>query len=114
MFREDKRDLHVGIFMFFNRNTVTPTIGPLQTAPTQRYATHYNMNHEKRGLALIFNHEFFTVSHLKQRSGTNVDCENLVNTLKELGFEVNDFHNPTHKDIVKNLERGRSLLSYYI
>jgi len=76
-------------------------------APTQRYATYYNMNHSKRGLALIFNHEFFTISHLKSRCGTNIDCQNLIVTLKNLGFEVNDYHNLIHKDIVKQLERGK-------
>lgn len=65
------------------------------------------MNHGKRGLAIIFNHEFFNVSHLKQRCGTNIDCENLAETLKGLGFEVNDFHNSTHKDISKYLEKGK-------
>ena len=93
-------------FFLFSRNSVSPLMGPLQTAPTDRYATHYNMNHAKRGLAIIFNHEFFTITHLRPRCGTNVDCENLVNTLKSLGFEVNDFHNYTYRDIVKNLERG--------
>lgn len=88
----------------YTRNSVAP-ITPLQTAPTERYASHYNMNHPKRGLALIFNHEFFTISHLKPRSGTNVDCENLIKTLKSLDFEVNDFHNSPHREIVKNLER---------
>lgn len=88
-----------------SRNSVSPLMGPLQMAPTERYATHYNMNHAKRGLALIFNHEVFTVTHLKPRCGTNVDCENLVTTLKNLGFEVNDFHNSAHRDIVKTLER---------
>ncbi|CAK9820742.1 unnamed protein product [Anthophora plagiata] len=92
-----------------SRNSVSPLIGPLQTAPTERYAAHYNMNHAKRGLAIIFNHEFFTITHLRARCGTNVDCENLVNTLKNLGFEVNDFHNYTHRDIVKNLERVAAL-----
>lgn len=64
------------------------------------------MNHPKRGLALIFNHEFFTLSHLKPRSGTNVDCENLKIVFTNLGFEVNDYHNITHKDMVRQLERG--------
>jgi len=82
----------------------------LQTAPTDRYAMYYNMNHSKRGLALIFNHEFFTIGHLKPRCGTNVDCENLSKTLKGLGFEVNDFHNSDHRDIVKQLERGKKKL----
>lgn len=98
-------------FFLFSRNSVSPLKGPLlQTAPTDRYAPYYNMNHAKRGLAIIFNHEFFTITHLKPRCGTNVDCENLVNTFKDLGFEVNDFHNYTHRDIMKNLERGTWLM----
>ncbi|XP_043248951.1 caspase-like [Colletes gigas] len=92
-----------------SRNSVSPHMGPIQMAPTERYATHYNMNHSKRGLAIIFNHEFFTVPHLKQRCGTNVDCENLITTLKNLDFEVNDYHNSTHRDIVQNLRRVSSM-----
>ncbi|CAL7934037.1 unnamed protein product [Xylocopa violacea] len=92
-----------------SRNSVSPLNGHLQIAPTERYATHYKMNHAKRGLAIIFNHEFFTIPHLRPRCGTNVDCENLTNTLRGLGFEVNDFHNYTHKDIEKNLERVASM-----
>lgn len=74
-----------------------------------RYATHYNMNNPKRGLAMIFNHEFFTTNHLKSRSGTNVDCETLRNCLLKLGFEVKDYQNLVFKDIQKNLEKGISL-----
>ncbi|XP_046754107.1 caspase-1-like [Diprion similis] len=76
-----------------------------QNSPTMRYATHYNMNHSKRGIALIFNHESFTINHLKSRSGTNVDCETLRNCLVKLGFEVKDFQNLIFKDIQKNLEK---------
>lgn len=101
----NKYNNDVGDAFGCSRNTVSPLMGPLQIAPTDRYATHYNMNHAKRGLALIFNHEFFTIAHLRSRCGTNEDCKNLINTLKNLGFEVNDFHNYTHRDIVKNLER---------
>ncbi|XP_063976031.1 caspase-1-like [Diachasmimorpha longicaudata] len=101
---DKNRNEDVGDAFGYGRNTVSPQAAPMQTAPTERYASHYNMSHAKRGLALIFNHEFFTVSHLKPRSGTNVDCEQLVSTLKDLGFEVKDFHNATHRDIAKNLE----------
>ncbi|KAK0081988.1 hypothetical protein PV325_011270 [Microctonus aethiopoides] len=89
----------------YGRNSVSPYATPLYTSPTERYASHYNMNHQKRGLAIIFNHEFFNINHLKPRSGTNVDCNNLIETLKDLDFEVTDFHNATHRDIVKNLEQ---------
>lgn len=98
----------------FCRNSITSSIASLQTSPTARYATHYKMNHSKRGIALIFNQEFFTAAHLKPRIGTNVDCDNLINTLKNLGFEVNDVHNSTHADIVKQLERGKSYLLIYM
>ncbi|XP_012263598.1 caspase-1-like [Athalia rosae] len=81
----------------------------VREAPTLRYATHYNMNNPKRGLALIFNHEFFTVNQLKSRSGTNVDCETLQKCLFKLGFEVKDFQNLTFKDIQKNLEKVSEL-----
>lgn len=39
----------------------------------------YKMNHKKRGMALIFNHEnFYWHLRLNSRSGTNADRENLV------------------------------------
>ncbi|TGZ52875.1 Caspase-1 [Temnothorax longispinosus] len=96
-------------FGSFGRSSTVSPLSVAQLAPTQRYATYYNMNHSKRGVALIFNHEFFTVPHLKPRCGTNVDCENLTLNLKNLGFEVNDFHNLTHKDVVKQLERAAEM-----
>ncbi|XP_071577620.1 caspase-1 isoform X1 [Temnothorax nylanderi] len=96
-------------FGSFGRSSTVSPLSVAQLAPTQRYAIYYNMNHSKRGVALIFNHEFFTVPHLKPRCGTNVDCENLTLALKNLGFEVNDFHNLTHKDVVKQLERAAEM-----
>ncbi|KMQ88345.1 Caspase-1, partial [Lasius niger] len=104
----DVRDNDVGDAfgsLGISRNSITSNAAALQTSSTERYATHYKMNHSKRGIALIFNHEFFNISHLKPRCGTNVDCDNLINTLKSLGFEVNDLHNSTHGDIVKQLEK---------
>lgn len=61
--------------------------------PVDRYASEYNMRHSKRGLAIIFNHEHFEIMSLKSRTGTNVDCENLRNTLERLQFDV-----VVHKD----------------
>ncbi|XP_067238189.1 caspase-6-like [Chanodichthys erythropterus] len=49
----------------------------------------YKMNHKKRGMALIFNHEnFYWHLRLHSRSGTNADRDNLVRRFKELDFEV--------------------------
>jgi hypothetical protein len=35
--------------------------------PAARYSSEYNMNHAKRGIALIFNHEHFDFPSLKSR-----------------------------------------------
>ncbi|XP_055318469.1 caspase-like [Sitodiplosis mosellana] len=62
--------------------------------PTDRYASEYNMRHNKRGMAIVFNHEHFDIPTLKSRTGTNVDCENLRHTLETLQFDV-----VVHKDL---------------
>ncbi|XP_046814825.1 caspase-1-like isoform X2 [Vespa crabro] len=72
---------------------------PLQISPTERYASHYKMDHPKRGIAIIFNHELFSISHLKIRNGTNTDCENLKETLESLGFTVQVHENYTSKQL---------------
>ncbi|XP_030759882.1 caspase-1-like isoform X2 [Sitophilus oryzae] len=67
--------------------------------PVPKYATHYKMNHPKRGLALIFNHEVFECGGLKSRSGTNEDCNNLKLCLSSLGFEVMVFKDLIYTDL---------------
>ncbi|XP_039277581.1 caspase-1 isoform X2 [Nilaparvata lugens] len=57
-------------------------------SPVAKESLFYNMNHKSRGLAIIFNHEKFDSDSLKQRNGTNVDADNLKNTLTRLGFSV--------------------------
>lgn len=73
--------------------------------PVDRYASDYNMNHKRRGLALIFNHENFDVPQLKARAGTNVDCENLSATLKALDFEVRVYKDLKLRDLQREIER---------
>lgn len=80
---------------------------PNPLKPEDRY---YKMDHEKRGLALIFNHEFFKDDDINPRSGTNVDCENLTSTLKSFGFEVRHFHNLTYQSIFSYLEEGNLII----
>ncbi|CAO1386026.1 unnamed protein product [Diamesa hyperborea] len=73
---------------FGSTNSIKPYGRIYAKMPTQRYASEYNMNHSKRGYALIFNHEHFDMPSLKSRAGTNVDCENLIDSLKSLHFDV--------------------------
>lgn len=52
----------------------------------------YKMDHKRRGVALIFNHErFFWQLTLPDRRGTSADRDNLQRRLADLGFEVKCF-----------------------
>ncbi|XP_078492732.1 caspase-6 [Ciona intestinalis] len=49
----------------------------------------YQMDHESRGLAVIFNNEnFHYTTRMNKRSGTDVDARNLSRIFKKLGFDV--------------------------
>lgn len=67
--------------------------------PVPKYASHYKMDHKKRGLAYIFNHEVFECGGLKARTGTNEDCKNLKECLMWLGFDVHVFKDLNYTDI---------------
>lgn len=75
--------------------------------PTQRYASEYNMNHSKRGYALIFNHEHFDMPSLKSRAGTNVDCENLMDSLKSLHFDVSMYKDCKLNEMLSEVNNGK-------
>jgi len=99
--------------------------------PVERDALYYNMNHQSRGIAVILNHEQFTVGRssepsrqdfhsefvyenicsfqipkLKQRNGTQVDKKCLENLFKELGFEVWSYTDLEFADLQKTINRG--------
>ncbi|XP_019597553.2 caspase-6 isoform X2 [Rhinolophus sinicus] len=55
-------------------------------------AAKYKMDHKRRGMALIFNHErFFWHLTLPERRGTSADRDNLKRRFSDLGFEVKCF-----------------------
>lgn len=75
--------------------------------PVEKNAVYYNMNHKERGLALIFNHERFEPRlNLKPRSGTEHDCKNLENSLKNLGFEVHVYSDLTNTELMEIINRA--------
>ncbi|XP_069315139.1 caspase-6 isoform X2 [Eulemur rufifrons] len=56
-------------------------------------AEAYKMDHKRRGVALIFNHErFFWHLMLPDRRGTGADRDNLTRRFSDLGFEVRCFN----------------------
>ncbi|XP_033247574.1 caspase-1-like isoform X1 [Drosophila miranda] len=83
------------------------TVGSRSTRKrVARYAREYNMNHKNRGLALIFNHEFFKIPTLQTRLGTNVDAEELSKTFKKLGFDVTVHKDCKWQKIRENVEKA--------
>jgi hypothetical protein len=49
----------------------------------------YNMNHRRRGVAVIFNNKYFDpATNMGERSGTDVDMQNLFQLFGEMGFQV--------------------------
>ncbi|NXQ60228.1 CASP6 protein, partial [Anthoscopus minutus] len=67
-------------------------------------AEEYKMNHQRRGIALIFNHErFFWRLTLLERRGTMADRNNLKHCLTELGFEVRLFDDLKADDVLRKI-----------
>lgn len=79
--------------------------------PVTKYSTHYKMDHKKRGLAYIFNHESFECGGLKARTGTNEDCRNLKECLVWLGFDVQVFKDLNFSDIEFHMRQGEEIIS---
>lgn len=97
-------------FLFSNFNKI-PLLDIPKSPPTQKYAQpsapldhYYTMNHKKRGMALIFNHEIFEIN--SPRKGTNVDRDRLKDTMESLDFDVNIYTNQTISDIKQTLLDG--------
>ncbi|XP_048509283.1 caspase-like isoform X2 [Athalia rosae] len=60
------------------------------------------MTHERRGVAVIFNHVHF--KEMATRTGTVRDCRNLTEALTDLGFEVRVYEDPKIKTITTVLK----------
>ncbi|EDW01038.1 caspase-1 [Drosophila grimshawi] len=77
--------------------------------PTERNAREYNMNHKKRGIAVIFNHKSFDIPSLSVRNGTNLDCEELRKAFENLEFEVSVHNDCKFRDILKHTEKASEM-----
>lgn len=75
--------------------------------PVMKRSTHYNMNHSRRGTALVFNHENFTVPDLKSRAGTQTDAQSFSDCLRNLGFDVEVYNDLNYKDLSRVIENSR-------
>lgn len=67
----------------------------------------YNMNHSKRGMAIILNQEYF--KNGQRRKGTNVDSENLKCVLEKFYFEVSVFNDLCAWEILAEMKKIASI-----
>jgi hypothetical protein len=74
------------------------------TAPIDADAEEYNMEHEKRGRAIIFNHEKYEkYLYLDDRTGTDIDKQCLKECFEKLKFDVEVYDDFSREDIKKKL-----------
>ncbi|XP_064366658.1 caspase-6 [Dromaius novaehollandiae] len=79
-------------------------VDALDTRQTLDLVEQYKMNHQRRGVALIFNHEhFFWHLMLPERRGTTADKNNLTCSLTHLGFEVRCFDDLKAEDMLEKI-----------
>lgn len=97
---------NIGIFIIFTHFRF-PQANVVARMTTERNARYYKMDHPKRGLAIIFNHELFKVSGLKQRTGTHVDCANFKQQLERLNFQVVVYTDLEHQDVIGKIREGK-------
>ncbi|XP_071627182.1 caspase-1-like [Temnothorax longispinosus] len=70
---------------------------------------YYKMSRPKRGMAIIFNHVHYHKNlgeGVRPRPGTNVDCHNLEDILRNLKFEVTICTNYTLEKIKNELQKA--------
>jgi len=63
------------------------------------YEKEYDMNHKRRGKAVIFNHSKFQDNNYPDRDGTEFDVRILDKTYDALGFEVEVYPDFKRADI---------------
>lgn len=69
----------------------------------------YNMNHDKRGIAVIFNQEHFDKNTgFARRKGTDVDLDALIKALERLDFKVLYFSDLNRDELINNLRKGKT------
>lgn len=78
------------------------------TAPVEADAGEYNMEHEKRGRAIIFNHEKYREDlGLEERTGTNADRLCLQQRFEKMKFDVDVFDDLKVHEIKNKLAESK-------
>jgi caspase-like apoptosis-related cysteine protease len=73
--------------------------------PVDWDANEYNMQHKRRGRAVIFNHDTFDTKQYATREGSQIDVNNLCETFSSLLFDVTVHNNLEYSDIKSTISK---------
>ncbi|CAG9803084.1 unnamed protein product [Chironomus riparius] len=83
---------------------------PRLVLPKINVEYEYNMNHENRGIAVIYNQEYFANNTgFQKRDGTDVDLDSLIKSLERLDFKVLYFSDLNKDELIKSLRKVSSM-----
>jgi len=68
-------------------------------------ASEYNMQHRRRGHAVIFNHDTFETDHYAPREGSKIDVKNLCESFRSLQFDVTVHDNLEYSEIKQTISK---------
>jgi caspase-like apoptosis-related cysteine protease len=67
--------------------------------PVDWDASEYNMQHKRRGRAVIFNNDIFETEHYAPREGSKIDVKTLCETFSSLLFDVTVHDNLEYSEV---------------
>ena len=98
-------------------SVISRTSSENETLRQRNIEDNYQMNHAKRGMAIIFHHDKFDddksrLYQLATRTNSASQRDRLSETLTKLKFEVEFVENKTWKEIQEKMEDGKMSLEY--
>lgn len=76
-------------------------------SPTYDLQIDYAMRNQVRGIALIFNHEYFIMPDKQRRLGTDKDRDRIEKNLQRLKFDVRVYNDCFLDDIDRAILKGQ-------
>jgi len=91
--------------MTYSVNSDSSSVELEAEMPVDWDASEYNMQHRRRGHAVIFNHDIFDSDHYAPRKGSKMDVKNLRETFSSLLFDVIVHDNLEYSEIKNTISK---------
>lgn len=83
----------------YNYNSDSSCVEMEVHIPVDWDASEYNMQHKRRGRAVIFNNDIFETEHYAPREGSKIDVKTLCETFSSLLFDVTVHDNLEYSEV---------------